>query len=82
MAGQSNPHPPASTSSLDALQNDEQRKVLNIVDSLRQCGLDGIISLPQLVVDGLLSEGHVGGVDDGTGVDNEIRDCLAAGVVP
>jgi hypothetical protein len=39
-----------STSSLDALQNDEQSKILNIVDSLRQCGLDGILSLPQLVV--------------------------------
>jgi hypothetical protein len=41
-----------STSSLDALQNDEQSKILNIVDSLRQCGLDGILSLPQLVVYG------------------------------
>jgi GTPase SAR1 family protein len=57
LAGHSNPHPPASTSSLDALQNDEQRKVLNIVDSLRQCGLDGILSLPQLVVCGDQSSG-------------------------
>lgn len=41
-----------STPSLDAIQTSEQKKVLNIVDSLRQCGLDGIVSLPQLVVCG------------------------------
>lgn len=46
-----------STSSLDALQSDEQRQVLNIVDSLRQCGLEGIVSLPQLVVCGDQSSG-------------------------
>jgi GTPase SAR1 family protein len=57
LAGHSSPRPPASTSSLDALQNDEQRKILNIVDSLRQCGLDGILSLPQLVVCGDQSSG-------------------------
>jgi hypothetical protein len=45
-------HIPISTSSLDALQSDEQRQVLNIVDSLRQCGLEGIVSLRQLVVCG------------------------------
>jgi len=45
-------HIPISTSSLDALQSDEQRQVLNIIDSLRQCGLEGIVSLPQLVVCG------------------------------
>jgi hypothetical protein len=38
---------PATTSSLDALQTADQRKVLNIVDSLRQCGIDDIIPLPQ-----------------------------------
>lgn len=41
-----------SNASLEALQSEEQRKVLNIVDSLRQCGLDGIVALPQLVVCG------------------------------
>ncbi|KAI9768061.1 MAG: hypothetical protein M1840_005095 [Geoglossum simile] len=52
------PDPPTvSTSSLDALQSAEQRGVLNIVDSLRQCGLDGIVSLPQLVVCGDQSSG-------------------------
>jgi GTPase SAR1 family protein len=50
-------HIPISTSSLDALQSDEQRQVLNIVDSLRQCGLEGIVSLPQLVVCGDQSSG-------------------------
>jgi hypothetical protein len=48
---------PISTSSLDALQSNEQRQFLNIVDSLRQCGLGGIISLPQLVVCGDQSSG-------------------------
>ncbi|TAQ91221.1 hypothetical protein B7494_g444 [Chlorociboria aeruginascens] len=48
---------PATTNSLDSLQSDEQRHVLNIVDSLRQCGLDGILSLPQLVVCGDQSSG-------------------------
>ena len=48
---------PASTLSLDALQNADQRKVLNIVDSLRQCGIDDIIPLPQLVVCGDQSSG-------------------------
>ncbi|KAE9373038.1 hypothetical protein N431DRAFT_465349 [Stipitochalara longipes BDJ] len=50
-------HVPTSTSSLDALQSDEQRQFLNIVDSLRQCGLEGIVSLPQLVVCGDQSSG-------------------------
>ncbi|KAI9838389.1 MAG: hypothetical protein M1819_005658 [Sarea resinae] len=48
---------PATTASLDKLQNDEQRKVLDIVDSLRQCGLEEIVSLPQLVVCGDQSSG-------------------------
>ena len=48
---------PATTSSLDALQTADQRNVLNIVDSLRQCGIDDIIPLPQLVVCGDQSSG-------------------------
>lgn len=39
-------------SSFDALQTKEQVQLLNTVDALRTCGLDGIISLPQLVVCG------------------------------
>lgn len=41
-----------STASLDALHGVEQREVLNLVDSLRQCGLDEIVALPQLVICG------------------------------
>jgi hypothetical protein len=48
---------PVTTSSLDALQTADQRKVLNIVDSLRQCSIDDIIPLPQLVVCGDQSSG-------------------------
>lgn len=39
-----------TTGSLEALQSDEQRKVLDIVDHLRRQGLNGIVELPQLVV--------------------------------
>jgi len=48
---------PVTTSSLDALQIADQWKVLNIVDSLRQCGIDDLIPLPQLVVCGDQSSG-------------------------
>ena len=39
-----------TTLSLEGLQSDEQRRVLNIVDQLRKSGLESILSLPQLVV--------------------------------
>ncbi|KAL8823911.1 MAG: hypothetical protein Q9191_005450 [Dirinaria sp. TL-2023a] len=39
-------------SSLEGLQSAEQRNVLNIVDQLRQCGLESTLSLLQLVVCG------------------------------
>ncbi|KAK0246870.1 hypothetical protein LTS09_017986 [Friedmanniomyces endolithicus] len=38
------------TSSLDALQSKDSRKVMDIVDKLRRSGLSGILQLPQLVV--------------------------------
>lgn len=38
------------TSSLEDLQTDEQRRVLDTVAQVRKCGLDSILSLPQLVV--------------------------------
>ena len=47
----------ATTASLDALQSADQRNVLNIVDSLRECGIDDIVPLPQLVVCGDQSSG-------------------------
>jgi GTPase SAR1 family protein len=45
------------TSSLNDLQTDEQRRVLDTVAQVRRCGLDSILSLPQLVVCGDQSAG-------------------------
>lgn len=44
-------------SSLKDLQTDEQRQVLDTVAKIRKCGLDSILSLPQLVVCGDQSAG-------------------------
>ena len=46
-----------TTSSLDSLQNQDTRKVMDIVDRLRRSGLSGEIQLPQLVVAGDQSSG-------------------------
>jgi GTPase SAR1 family protein len=46
-----------TTSSLQALQSTDQRKVMDIVDKLRRTGLSGIVELPQLVVCGDQSSG-------------------------
>jgi hypothetical protein len=46
-----------TTDSLEALQSDEQRKVLDVVDHLRRHGLGGVVELPQLVVCGDQSSG-------------------------
>lgn len=46
-----------TTSSLQALQSADQRKVMDIVDKLRRTGLSGIVELPQLVVCGDQSSG-------------------------
>lgn len=46
-----------TTAALEALQTDEQRKVLDIVDALRRQGLSGILELPQIVVCGDQSSG-------------------------
>ena len=45
------------TSSLEDLQTDAQRRVLDTVADVRKCGLDSILSLPQLVVCGDQSAG-------------------------
>ena len=45
------------TSSLEDLQTEEQRRVLDTVADVRKCGLDSILSLPQLVVCGDQSAG-------------------------
>jgi GTPase SAR1 family protein len=44
-------------SSLEDLQTDEQRQVLDTVAQVRKCGLESILSLPQLVVCGDQSAG-------------------------
>lgn len=46
-----------TTGSLEALQSDEQRRILDIVDHLRRQGLSGVVELPQLVVCGDQSSG-------------------------
>jgi hypothetical protein len=48
---------PMETASLRALQSDDQRAILDLVDSLRRSNLDGVLSLPQLVVCGDQSSG-------------------------
>ena len=47
----------AIASSLEELQTDEQRLILDIIAELRKCGLESILSLPQLVVCGDQSAG-------------------------
>jgi hypothetical protein len=45
------------TASLEDLQTDEQRRILDTVAQVRKCGLESILSLPQLVVCGDQSAG-------------------------
>ncbi|KAH0423710.1 dynamin family protein [Colletotrichum camelliae] len=44
-------------STLEDLQTEDQRKVLDTITQLRKCGLDGILSLPDIVVCGDQSAG-------------------------
>ncbi|KAF2860766.1 hypothetical protein K470DRAFT_276666 [Piedraia hortae CBS 480.64] len=46
-----------NTSSLSGLQNEDSRRIMDMVDKLRRGGLGGIIGLPQLVVSGDQSSG-------------------------
>ncbi|KAF2209027.1 hypothetical protein CERZMDRAFT_114173 [Cercospora zeae-maydis SCOH1-5] len=46
-----------ATASLDGLQSEDYRRILNTVDRLRTCGLGSILPLPQLVVCGNQSSG-------------------------
>ena len=46
-----------TTTSIEDLQSDEQRTVLDTVAQVHKCGLDSILSLPQLVVCGDQSAG-------------------------
>ncbi|EFX05269.1 GTP-binding protein [Grosmannia clavigera kw1407] len=43
--------------SLESLQTDEQRRILDTVSKVRKCGLDRVLSLPQIVVCGDQSSG-------------------------
>jgi hypothetical protein len=45
------------TTSLEELQTDDQRRILDTIAQVRKCGLDSILSLPQLVVCGDQSAG-------------------------
>ena len=45
------------TGSLEELQTDEQRRILDTVAQVRKCGLESVLSLPQLVVCGDQSAG-------------------------
>lgn len=47
------------TSGLEELQTDEQRRVLDAIAQVRKCGLESILSLPQLVVCGDQSAGKL-----------------------
>ncbi|KAL9621158.1 MAG: hypothetical protein Q9160_004409 [Pyrenula sp. 1 TL-2023] len=46
-----------TNASLEALQGEEQRRVLDTVSQVRKCGLEGVLALPQLVVCGDQSAG-------------------------
>lgn len=46
-----------TTDSLQDLQTDEQRRILDTVAQVRKCGLESVLSLPQLVVCGDQSAG-------------------------
>jgi hypothetical protein len=46
-----------STASLEALQDDKQRKMMDLVDRLRRAGLSSILEIPQIVVCGNQSSG-------------------------
>ena len=46
-----------ANSSLEDLQTDEQRRVLDTVSKVRKCGLESVLPLPQIVVCGDQSSG-------------------------
>lgn len=48
---------PSGSLTIDALQSDEQRQLLNEIDKLRACSISDFVALPQLVVCGDQSSG-------------------------
>ena len=57
-----------TTSSIESLQTKEQREVLDIVARLRKCGLESVLSLPQLTVCGEQSAGKSSLLEGLTGI--------------
>lgn len=64
------------TDALESLETHEQRRVLDIVSQLRKCGLDSVLSLPQLVVCGDQSAGKSSVLEALTGVPFPRKDNL------
>lgn len=68
-------HPNASTSALQDLQK-KQRRILDIVGQVRDCGLEGELSLPQLVVCGDQSSGKSSVLEALAGIPFPTKDGL------
>lgn len=72
----SGPEEHLDTEALECLETHEQRRVLDIVSQLRKCGLDSVLSLPQLVVCGDQSAGKSSVLEALTGVPFPRKDNL------
>lgn len=68
----------SSTPMLEALQTAEQRQVLGTISELRTCGLDNVLSLPQLVVCGDQSAGQSSALEALTEIPFPRKDNLRA----
>ncbi|KAF2227464.1 P-loop containing nucleoside triphosphate hydrolase protein [Elsinoe ampelina] len=62
------PAPPLSNDSLESLQNEDARKVMDTVDRLRKAGLGSIVQLPQIVTVGDQSSGKSSTLEAITGI--------------